>query len=285
VLFLVQARCLPLSLLSHFLKLKLKKEKKMVDPKTVQILVDGYLKLVAQTLGTDAPQVTSLAHDLQMDKATLPNAMASKSEPEPEMPQPDPDPTGFTSEPQHVEGATGFKVEEQHVEGAEGFKAEEPQHTAPEPDPEPNPEPAGPEEDKEGYPWDERINTKNKGTTAKGVWKRKAGITDELYEKVRLELRPDGPKKKAKPAPAKRTAGLAPDQPSTSGGKDPISFGKIFGVFTEILQHKDETGTGNCAAFLQKHKIATIQELVNTPDKMEGAYQELCDILKRLNDA
>lgn len=42
--------------------------------------------------------------------------------------------------------------------------------------------------DKEGLPWDERIHSSNHQMTAKGVWQRRRGITDEEYNRVKVEL-------------------------------------------------------------------------------------------------
>lgn len=42
--------------------------------------------------------------------------------------------------------------------------------------------------DKEGLPWDERIHSSNHQMTAKGVWQRRRGITDEEYNRVKAEL-------------------------------------------------------------------------------------------------
>lgn len=42
--------------------------------------------------------------------------------------------------------------------------------------------------DKEGLPWDERIHSSNHQMTAKGVWQRRRGITDEEYNHVKVEL-------------------------------------------------------------------------------------------------
>lgn len=42
--------------------------------------------------------------------------------------------------------------------------------------------------DKEGLPWDERIHNSNHQMTAKGVWQRRRGITDEEYNRVKVEL-------------------------------------------------------------------------------------------------
>lgn len=42
--------------------------------------------------------------------------------------------------------------------------------------------------DKEDLPWDERIHSSNHQMTAKGVWQRRRGITDEEYNRVKTEL-------------------------------------------------------------------------------------------------
>lgn len=42
--------------------------------------------------------------------------------------------------------------------------------------------------DKEGLPWDERIHSSNHKLTAQGVWQRRRGITDEVYNAVKAEL-------------------------------------------------------------------------------------------------
>ena len=42
--------------------------------------------------------------------------------------------------------------------------------------------------DKEGLPWDERIHSSNHKLTAQGVWQRRRGVTDEVYNAVKAEL-------------------------------------------------------------------------------------------------
>ena len=42
--------------------------------------------------------------------------------------------------------------------------------------------------DKEGLPWDERIHSSNHKLTAQGVWQRRRGISDEVYNTVKAEL-------------------------------------------------------------------------------------------------
>ena len=61
--------------------------------------------------------------------------------------------------------------------------------------------------DKDGCPWDERINTATKTTTAKGVYTRKKGLDDAFYDQVRNEIR----------VTATPTATVAPTIPVTPG--------------------------------------------------------------------
>lgn len=42
--------------------------------------------------------------------------------------------------------------------------------------------------DKEGLPWDERIHSSNHKLTAQGVWQRRRGVSDEVYNAVKAEL-------------------------------------------------------------------------------------------------
>ena len=42
--------------------------------------------------------------------------------------------------------------------------------------------------DKEGLPWDERIHSSNHKLTGQGVWMRRRGISDEVYNAVKAEL-------------------------------------------------------------------------------------------------
>ena len=44
--------------------------------------------------------------------------------------------------------------------------------------------------DEDGYPWDERINVKDKSMTKKGLWKTKPGTKKETLDAVRDEIKP-----------------------------------------------------------------------------------------------
>lgn len=43
--------------------------------------------------------------------------------------------------------------------------------------------------DVDGLPWDERIHSSNKQKTDKGKWRKRRGITDELWDRVVAEIR------------------------------------------------------------------------------------------------
>ncbi len=53
--------------------------------------------------------------------------------------------------------------------------------------------PTAPELDLDGLPWDERIHASTKTTIKNGTWKRKRGISEDLYNSVVAELRADYP--------------------------------------------------------------------------------------------
>jgi hypothetical protein len=42
--------------------------------------------------------------------------------------------------------------------------------------------------DSNGTPWDERIHSSSKTKTNDGIWKRRKGVSDELFDEVMLEL-------------------------------------------------------------------------------------------------
>lgn len=67
--------------------------------------------------------------------------------------------------------------------------------------------PVEPELDKNGLPWDERINTSNKAKTKAGVYKRKPGIDDDDYDAIVDELKGNAP------APVQHVAPPIPPMP------------------------------------------------------------------------
>lgn len=61
--------------------------------------------------------------------------------------------------------------------------------------------------DADGLEWDERIHSSNKKKTAKGVWQRRRGLSDEEYEQIKAQI-------KGVEAPALPEAPVAPIAPA-----------------------------------------------------------------------
>lgn len=83
---------------------------------------------------------------------------------------------------------------------------------SPAPDGYPTPAPAAEEDeapadnapgvDKDGVPWDERIHSSNRKLAATGLWMRRRGVEDDLYNRVTLELKGAAPTPPAPPEAA-----------------------------------------------------------------------------------
>lgn len=55
--------------------------------------------------------------------------------------------------------------------------------------PSPTPAASGPVLDKEGLPWDHRIHAESKATNQDGTWRKKRGVTDEEFARVKAEMK------------------------------------------------------------------------------------------------
>lgn len=73
---------------------------------------------------------------------------------------------------------------------------------------------ASAELDKDGLPWDERIHAGTKTKTQKGVWTRKKGVDDAVFDAVIAELRQQYPAAAAVTPPVVPTAPTVPTVPS-----------------------------------------------------------------------
>ena len=112
--------------------------------------------------------------------------------------------------------------------------------------------------DADGLPWDERINTANYGQTAKGVWKRKPGLTDEFVESVKAELRGVSTPPAAQTPPA---APAAPGIPTT---------------YIELTQYV--TGNGlitQATEAVKKLGLATYAQLAARTELIPLVYEEI----------
>ena len=64
--------------------------------------------------------------------------------------------------------------------------------------------------DSKGTPWDARIHSESKATVADGSWRKRRGVSDELFAEVMAELTDDAPP----PPPAEDDVPLAPSDDS-----------------------------------------------------------------------
>ena len=124
---------------------------------------------------------------------------------------------------------------------------------APAPAPRAEAAPAG-DLDSSGTPWDERINTSNRGKRADGTWKRKPGLTDEQYNAVLAELKPA-----SAPAPAPAPQAEAAPAPATDG---PAS------TFAELTRKiiANRTPPATVSEGLASIGLQNMRELMASPD-------------------
>ena len=101
--------------------------------------------------------------------------------------------------------------------------------------------------DIEGLPWDGRIHSSNQKKTAKGVWQRRRGVTDEEYENVKAEILglPAVPAMPAAPAvPAVPAAPVAPAVPAAPAvTKDDVRVRIQKGVQNKVIGVNDVQAT------------------------------------------
>lgn len=165
--------------------------------------------------------------------------------------------------------------------------------------------PVAVELDKNGLPWDMRINTSNRAKTQQGVWKRKPGLTDDEYNAVITELRGA---QAAPPAPAAQgDASAVFIQPTTSIGIAPVaaaigappSAPQVRAVapvppvaaaqagpttFPELLQHITKYKAAGAITIDQvnavcaKYGIAQVSLLSGRADLIPAVYADLCTI-------
>lgn len=80
--------------------------------------------------------------------------------------------------------------------------------------------PGPPQLDAEGFPWDERIHSNAaEKMSAKGVWKRRKNISEEIWNGVRAELRTNYPA----PAPAAAAAPAPTPTPAATPAPAPVA--------------------------------------------------------------
>ena len=162
-----------------------------------------------------------------------------------------------------------------------------------------------PELDKNGLPWDARINTSNKAKTGPGVWKRAPKLTDEQYNAVLNELRatmngaPAAPAGTTAPPPGPGANAAAPPPPAGPGAGTPPGPGAAAApaetvptTFPDFLAAiskrttcnppkltKEEMDTGlmvvgatyGCA-------LGTLADLNHRPDLIPAVYEQFASV-------
>ena len=86
--------------------------------------------------------------------------------------------------------------------------------------------------DSTGKPWDDRINTANKARTQKGIFKRRPGISDELYNSVLAQLPTSTMPGPPTSEQMQVAAGVAPPPPTTTEEPKAMTLVEFFNEVT-----------------------------------------------------
>lgn len=121
--------------------------------------------------------------------------------------------------------------------------------------------------DKDGYPWEARIHAKTKTQTVKGIWKRKKGIDDVLYDAVRAETVPVAPVE----TPVE-TAPTLPVTPTT----EPIAFLTVVQKVVELTTAGKVTKESIDLLLASYGVVGGMTALASNPDKIPVIWNELC---------
>lgn len=149
--------------------------------------------------------------------------------------------------------------------------------------------------DKSGLPWDQRINTGNKAQTAKGIWKRAPGLTDEFYQETLEQLkRTMAGAAPAAPAPGEVVTTAAPAMPMTTHppvppaavvpaapvAEDvPTTFPLLLAAISKRTGVNPPKITSDEIAMVCAMKgIESLAMLNNRPELIPAVYEELAKI-------
>lgn len=90
--------------------------------------------------------------------------------------------------------------------------------------------------DSEGLPWDERIHSSNKKTTAKGVWVKRRGVDQQTYDAVVAELKNPAPAVQELPAAQPQLLQQTPQYIPTPAPAPVPEQRNIGDLFTKVQQ-------------------------------------------------
>lgn len=151
--------------------------------------------------------------------------------------------------------------------------------------------------DNTGLPWDERIHSGSKALTAKGVWKKRKGVSDDMVRAVEAELRAPSPSvlpqpvaiptmapTSAMPTPQPVMAAMPAAQPMTQAmpvvaQPEPMPVAPTGTTFPEFMQTLGTQMQGetpkiteaNVAWVAQQIGLPSITDLGTNPEKIEQA--------------
>jgi hypothetical protein len=89
--------------------------------------------------------------------------------------------------------------------------------------------------DANGCPWDERINTSNKGQTAKGVWKRKPGLDSNFYNEIVASIKQPVDDTPPPPAQAENDTPPPPPPQVETSDEGTLPFSELFKLATTAI--------------------------------------------------
>lgn len=138
------------------------------------------------------------------------------------------------------------------------------------PDPVPEPTVDPNELDSARRPWDARINTVKRTKVKDGTWKRKRGVSDELYNQVVSEL--DAIEPESVPETPVETND---PEPSTDTSVDtPVTADTIRTKLQELLANGKISAT-DMMSMLQEQGVPNMMELPNHPESFTVLHEKL----------
>lgn len=266
------------------------------------------MKIVIENVGNEDPAVLYIIGDALKKLSDRSPIIAKTDEPEP-----------LATVPPHITGDLEAAIETHDKSYSETVTETEPgpepvaetvTETEPGPEPEPVAEtvtepdfngadaytPTAPELDLDGLPWDARIHASTKTTVKNGTWKRKRGISYDLYNSVVAELRADYPEQT--PAePVKELDGTVKPDPNDVFNGNVGAVGTPPPAIPQELEYTavsllaelaNAVQNGVCTQgevdtvipiVLSENGLATISEIMGRPELVLPIRERLDDLL------
>ncbi len=141
--------------------------------------------------------------------------------------------------------------------------------------------------DTAGTPWDSRIHTASQGTKVNGEWKRKPGISNEEYDRVKAEIA-DTPQPAAAPAPVAVVVPPVDPAPAPAPALGSPNLNDVMAKSAELV-----TRVGACGPLCLTKVLSQFGALVDPTEPGQppmptvaalelhhfGAFLQTCDVL------